>query len=195
VFDVPAVKLFEYIPRWPSDFASIAARLRANLGPLALRIDHIGSTAVPGLAAKNIIDVQVTVESLDVEVLRPRLLEAGFRHLADVQISDHYPAGSKRRDEEWRKLLFVALEGQRDANVHVRAAGRANQRYALLFRDYLRAELAAAAAYGQVKSRLARLNIDRAAYTDTKDPICDLIIVAAEAWARQTGWQPGPSDA
>jgi GrpB-like predicted nucleotidyltransferase (UPF0157 family) len=195
LFSVPAVKLFEYIPRWPSDFADIAARLRESLGPLAVRIDHIGSTSVPRLAAKNIIDVQVTVESLDIEVLRPRMLEAGFQHLSDVRISDHHPAGSIRNNEDWRKLLFVELEGQREANVHVRAAGRANQRYALLFRDYLRAEPAAAAAYGQVKSRLARLDIDRAAYTDTKDPVCDLIIVAAEAWARQTGWQPGPSDA
>jgi GrpB-like predicted nucleotidyltransferase (UPF0157 family) len=192
---VPAVKLYEYILRWPSEFATIAARLRESLGPLAVRIDHIGSTAVPGMAAKNIIDVQVTVESLDLEQLLPRMLEAGFQHFSDPRISDHHPAGSIGRQEEWRKLLFVAIEGQREANVHVRVLGRANQRYALLFRDYLRAAPAAAAAYGQVKSRLARLDIERAAYTDTKDPVCDLIIVAAEAWARQTGWQPGPSDA
>jgi GrpB-like predicted nucleotidyltransferase (UPF0157 family) len=192
---VPAVKLYEYLPGWPNEFAAIAGRLRERLGALALRIDHIGSTSVPRLAAKNIIDIQVTVEALEIELLRPPMVEAGFQHRSDVRLHDHRPASTVGSDEEWRKLLFVAAEGQREAHVHMRAAGRANQRYALLFRDYLRADSAAAAAYGELKRRLSQLDIDRASYTETKDPVCDLIIVAAEAWARETVWQPGATDA
>ena len=58
------IALSPYQPAWPSEFSGLAGRLRRHLGPLALRIDHIGSTSVPGLAAKDIIDIQVTVEAL-----------------------------------------------------------------------------------------------------------------------------------
>jgi GrpB-like predicted nucleotidyltransferase (UPF0157 family) len=64
--------------------------------------------------------------------------------------------------------------------VHVRVEGRPNQRYALLFRDYLRAHPDAAAAYAALKRALAALGIDREVYADVKDPACDLIFVAAE---------------
>ncbi len=80
--------------------------------------------------------------------------------------------------------------------MHVRQAGRANQRYALLFRDYLRADPACAAAYGQVKVALARLHPnDQDAYYDVKDPVCDIIMAAAERWARETDYRQGPPDA
>jgi GrpB-like predicted nucleotidyltransferase (UPF0157 family) len=69
-------------------------------------------------------------------------------------------------------------------NVHVRVAGWPNQRYTLLFRDYLRARPRAAAAYARLKQALAeRFGNDLAAYTDVKDSACDLIIVAAGDWA------------
>ena len=79
--------------------------------------------------------------------------------------------------------------------MHVRVEGRANQRYALLFRDYLREHPAAAEAYGELKRRLAAELRNVGVYADVKDPACDLIIVAAEDWARATAWKPGPSDA
>lgn len=75
-------------------------------------------------------------------------------------------------------------------NVHVRVAGRPNQRYPLLFRDYLRAHADAAAAYARLKRRIADLGIDKGVYADVKDPACDLILIAAEGWAEQTGWVP-----
>ena len=77
----------------------------------------------------------------------------------------------------------------------MRAANRANQRYALLFRDYLRAHPAAVEAYAELKRRLAAELRNVGVYADVKDPACDLIIVAAEDWAEATGWEPGPSDA
>jgi GrpB-like predicted nucleotidyltransferase (UPF0157 family) len=76
----------------------------------------------------------------------------------------------------------------RRVNLHVREEGRANQRYALIFRDYLRADPLAAGAYAQIKLALARLHpTDQEAYYDVKDPVCDIIIGAAELWARQRG--------
>jgi GrpB-like predicted nucleotidyltransferase (UPF0157 family) len=75
----------------------------------------------------------------------------------------------------------------------VRPAERPNQRYALLFRDYLRGHPAAASAYGQIKQMLAP-KLERDDYIDAKDPVCDLIIQSAEVWA-ESGWKPGPSDA
>ena len=179
------VTIVEPKASWPADFESISDSVRHELGQLALRIDHIGSTSVPGLPAKDVIDVQVTVASLDRDRLVPALARAGF---VDRAIgNDHRPPGATGPDDDWRKLLFQPRTG-RPANVHVRVAGRPNQRYPLLFRDYLRAHPDAAAAYAALKRALAALGIDRGVYADVKDPACDLILIAAEAWAARTGW-------
>ena len=170
---------------WPGEFEAIAASIREALGALALRVDHIGSTSVPGLPAKDVIDVQLTVGALDRARLAPALQRAGF---VDQDIgSDHRPPGATGPDDDWRKLFFQAGSG-RPVNLHVRVAGRPNQRYALLFRDYLRAHRESAAAYAALKRALAGLGIDRGVYADVKDPACDLIFIAAEDWASQTGW-------
>jgi GrpB-like predicted nucleotidyltransferase (UPF0157 family) len=175
---------------WARDFTRLGRRLRELLGDRALRIDHIGSTAVPGLAAKDRIDVQIAVADLD--DANP-LGGAGFVELAPV--ADHRPPGDAGAASEWEKRLFQSADDQRRANIHVRVAGRANERYALLFRDYLRAHLAAVAAYAELKRRLAAELRDVRRYAEVKDPACDLIIAAAEEWAAATDWEPGPSDA
>jgi GrpB-like predicted nucleotidyltransferase (UPF0157 family) len=89
---------------------------------------------------------------------------------------------------EWRKVFLSEPEGERRVNVHVRIHGRANQRYALLFRDFLRTHPDAAQAYALVKKGLAALAPDTGSYADAKDPACDLIYHAAEAWATDQGW-------
>ncbi len=76
----------------------------------------------------------------------------------------------------------------------MRVQGRANQRYPLLFRDYLRAHPATAEAYAELKRRLAQNLAAPKTYPDVKDPAVDLIYFAAEDWARATNWQPGLSD-
>jgi len=77
----------------------------------------------------------------------------------------------------------------------IRLTGRANQRYPLLFRDYVRAHPPIAAAYAQVKMALVTHGLhDLDPYYDVKDPVCDIIIGGAEAWATATGWTLGPSD-
>jgi GrpB-like predicted nucleotidyltransferase (UPF0157 family) len=79
----------------------------------------------------------------------------------------------------------------RPTHLHVRATDRPNFRYALLFRDYLRHSAAAGAAYAQVKVALARWAPDDVdAYYDVKDPVCDLIMDAAERWATDVAWSP-----
>lgn len=172
------------------DFVRLGKRIRSALGERALRIDHIGSTAVPGLAAKDVVDIQITVARL--EDAHP-LLKAGFRE--EIGFGDHRPPGSEGSEKSWAKRFFIQPDEERRANVHVRVAGRPNQRYALLFRDYLRSHPLAADAYAELKRRLTAEIRDRGRYADVKDPACDLIAVAAEEWAAATGWQPGPSGA
>ena len=182
-------------PAWPAEFAWVGAALRRALGARALRIDHIGSTAVPGLAAKDVVDVQVTVAALDPAAIGAALAVLGCAPRPDVT-GDHLPPGAADDPAEWRKLYYSPPPGWRPTHLHVREAGRANQRYALLFRDYLRAAPASAEAYRRVKEALARLHpTDPDAYYDVKDPACDLIADAAERWAAATVWEPGPSDA
>jgi GrpB-like predicted nucleotidyltransferase (UPF0157 family) len=178
-------EIVEYRSEWPARFEQIAGRLHASLGPPALRIDHIGSTSIPGLCAKDVIDVQVTVESLDVDVLTSAFQRAGFVRRADI-VRDHVPPGKDESGEEWTKLYFVPEDAE--DSVHVRVAGRANQRYPLLFRDYLRGHPDAADAYGELKRRLAPLCEDTGVYADAKDPACDIVMSAAEEWAERTGW-------
>jgi GrpB-like predicted nucleotidyltransferase (UPF0157 family) len=188
------ILIVPYDERWPAEFERIGTALRAALGELALRIDHIGSTAVPGLAAKDVIDVQVTVAVLDAAAIAPALAPLGYALREDIT-RDHVPPGWTDDPAEWRKLYFRAPAGQRRTHLHVRQAGRANQRYALLFRDFVRAASVTAAAYAQVKEALARLHPeDEDAYYDVKDPVCDIIVDAAARWAAETGYVPGPSD-
>ena len=187
------VEILPYKQSWPSEFREIASALRGALGELALRIDHIGSTSVPGLAAKDVIDVQVTVAALD------DALRSAFRGLGYVRPEgvwrDHRPPHADGPETDWEKWYFSAPAGQRRTHTHVRVEGRANQRYPLLFRDYLRTHPHTAEAYAELKRRLAQSLADPDTYPDVKDPAVDLIYFAAEEWASATNWQMGPSDA
>ena len=192
---MPLVQIMPYDLGWPAEFAAIGAALRGALGDLALRIDHIGSTSVPGLAAKDRIDVQLTMA----DFARFELVEAALKRLGYTfvpgNLNDHQPPGWSGPSEQWEKRFFRPPAGQRPTNLHVRAAGRANQRYPLLFRDYLRAHPRSAAAYAELKRRLADHLRDLDTYPDVKDPACDLIIAAAEDWAVLSNWAFEPSDA
>jgi GrpB-like predicted nucleotidyltransferase (UPF0157 family) len=176
-----------YRAEWPSEFEEIARGVREALGELALRVDHIGSTSVPALAAKDVIDLQVTVHDLTDD------LEQGFTRAGYVRVPfnrDHRPPGAGGPDRDWEKQMYKQTPGNRLVNLHVRRAGSANGRYALLFRDYLRAHPAASGAYAQVKQALAEhAPTDWDHYYGVKDPVCDIIMAAAEDWAASTGWR------
>ena len=193
------IEIVEYQESWPHEFHELASKIRQALGDYAQRIDHIGSTSVPGLAAKDKIDMQLTVATFDnFEPIETALATLGYTIRIDVR-RDHNPDHSQNddaTDPEWEKRLCRPPAGQRPTNLHIRANGRLNQRYPLLFRDYLRQHPAAIHTYAAVKRRLAHyLPNDPEAYTDIKDPVCDFIMQLAEKWAAETGWQPGESDA
>lgn len=186
------IELLPHRAAWAGDFLALAALVREVLGDGALRIDHIGSTAVPGLVAKDVIDMQVTLAAFDPAPLAA-LSDAGFVHRGAR--TDAPPAGLHWSVADHQKHLFAEPPGTRRANLHVRVQGRANQRVPLLMREHLRADDAAAAAYGEFKQRLAAAVADPELYAPTKDPVFHLMAQAAERWAAQTGWTPGPSDA
>jgi GrpB-like predicted nucleotidyltransferase (UPF0157 family) len=183
------IEIVPYRDAWPSEFAALAARLQVQGGDRLLAIHHIGSTSVPGLAAKDIIDIQLTVA--DVATARS-LSFSEFDHVPRLT-TDHCPSGMTLPPEELEKAFYRSRH--RAANVHARIAGRFNQRYPLLCRDYLRAHPAAANAYGKIKIELARLfPEDAESYYDIKDPVFDLMMAQAEEWAAQTAWSAPPSD-
>ena len=191
------ITILEYQASWLVDFEVIASDLRSALGGIALEVDHIGSTAVQALCAKDVIDVQVTVQRLDPSIAL-KLLGAGFTTHTKTLRQDHLPPGLEAKPEDWTKLFFMQRTGTRRSNIHVRQIGRPNQRYALLVRDFLRADRRTADAYGELKRRLATALADPDTYPDVKDPASDLIYLAAERWALQTRWQlnrPPPSEA
>lgn len=181
------VVLTESDPTWPQQYARLAARIRHAAGT-DVRVDHIGSTAVPGLAAKDVIDIQLTVSSLAEAdgPLAERLADAGFPRLPGDWWDNPRPAGSAH----WEKRLHGSADPARPVNLHLRVAGSPGWRYALLMRDHLRADPAQRSAYLQVKRELAAAAPDSATYGTLKDPWFDEEHLRAEEWSAQTGWRP-----
>jgi GrpB-like predicted nucleotidyltransferase (UPF0157 family) len=173
-----------YDETWPSTFAEIGARLRRELGPTALRIDHVGSTAVPGLAAKPIIDIQISVGSFEpLDAYRVPIERAGFVH--------------RPGNPELTKRYFRERPGVRRTHVHVRRAGSFSEQFVLLFREYLRAHPGEAHRYAELKRQLANefsSPDQRADYVEAKSPFIWQTMQRADEWAQSTGWEPPPSD-
>ncbi|MGH2508360.1 MAG: GrpB family protein [Ktedonobacteraceae bacterium] len=189
------ITIVPHDPSWPEAFAAVAQPLRVALGELALRIDHIGSTSVPGLAAKDIIDVQVTVKDFAcLHQLATALGSLGYTQVPHI-LRDHLPPLYLGPETDWEKRYFQPSANQRPTHLHIRALGRPNQRYPIFFRDYLRVHPVASAAYAQIKINLSQRHPDDIDfYYAIKDPLCDIIIDAAKDWAQITNWQMGPSD-
>jgi len=183
------VVVVDYDPDWPRRAANLVDQLTKTFGATAHRVDHIGSTSIPGMAAKNVLDVQVSVDNLadaaDAfdEPLRALGFERGpYQH-------DHVPAGSLDDPELWVKRYWSRRHhADGDVNLHVRVVGSPNERLALLFRDWFRAHPSAVPGYAAFKRALAATVRDPGAYSDTKDPVVDLVISVAETWARHTSW-------
>jgi GrpB-like predicted nucleotidyltransferase (UPF0157 family) len=176
------VEIAPYSEEWPALFRTLGRSMRDVLGDVAIRIDHIGSTAVPHLGAKPVVDVQVSVPSLEpLEAYRSPLEQLGFVLRANPELTKRY---------------FRERPGARRTHIHVRRHGSWAEQCALLFRDYLRAHADEAVRYEQVKRDLAaRHRDDRHAYTDAKAPFIWEVLRAADRWSQEVGWEPGPSDA
>jgi GrpB-like predicted nucleotidyltransferase (UPF0157 family) len=93
---------------WPDEFQKLAGVLRLSLGGLALRIDHIGSTSISGLVAKDRIDIKVTVESLD-PALEGALSHIGYQRME--HLTDHPPIGIEAHAGDWIKWVFKPPDG------------------------------------------------------------------------------------
>ncbi|ALG12440.1 dephospho-CoA kinase [Kibdelosporangium phytohabitans] len=175
-------RLYDYNAEWPLQAARLAARIELVTG--GLRVDHIGSTAVPGLPAKDIIDLQVTVSSLDqADGFAEPLTAAGF----PVR-----PENTGDRGKETKRYHNCADPG-RLANIHLRVEGSEDWRNALLFRDWLRASVEERASYVQLKQGIAKRFAsagDLAEVATAKDAWFDSALPRAQAWAEATGWQP-----
>ncbi|WP_204803112.1 dephospho-CoA kinase [Mycobacterium riyadhense] len=187
-------------PSWPAQARRIIARLKTACGHRALRVDHIGSTAVPDLDAKDVIDIQVTVESLEVadELVEP-LLGVGYPRLehitedtakADARSTvDHYDHSDD--PSLWHKRIHASADPGRPTHVHIRADGRPNQQFALLFVDWLAANPGARADYLEVKRRAETSGDgDMARYVTAKEPWFLDAYRRAWEWADTTGWRP-----
>lgn len=159
------IEIVDYDPSWPEVFAAEAARLRPFFPPGCIRrLEHIGSTAVPGLAAKPVVDILVGVE--DVEPVRsevaPRMEAAGYDYFWRPTSGDDggpfYP---------W--FIGRDVAGRRVSHIHVVTLDNAEQWDRVAFRDHLRAHPAVAAEYAALKRELAsRHGGDREAYTQAK---------------------------
>jgi GrpB-like predicted nucleotidyltransferase (UPF0157 family) len=188
---VTSVLIANYDPAWARQGADIAAQVRAAAGPLALYVEHIGSTSIPGMAAKPIFDLQLTVADLDrvEEDLDRPLSLLGFGLMPYRR--DHVPAGYDDPPELWVKRMWQRRgHAEADVNLHVRVVGAGNERLALLFRDWFRAHPEAVPGYSRFKRDLARETGDLGVYTEIKDSIVDMVVAIAERWAAETGWTP-----
>lgn len=177
------VEVVHYDSGWPDLFSGLGVKLREALGAVALRIDHIGSTSVEGLAGKPIIDIQISVTALQpTEPFRLSLEGLGYIFRTD--------------NPELTKRYFREAPGTRRTHIHVRRAGSWPEQFALLFRDYMRTHREDAELYAQLKRQLAeQYGSDRSGYSDAKGPFIWEVMRRADRWSQKVGWEPGPSDA
>ncbi len=177
----PAVPLVvsDYDPAWPQTYARWRHRVAVAVGSAALGIEHVGSTSVPGLAAKPIVDIQVSVADIADEP----------RYVPQLEL-----VGLVLRSRDELHRYFRPPAGQRrEVHVHVCAGGSQWERDHLLFRDYLRADPAACRRYAEAKRvNIRRWSDDGWAYTEAKTSVVLDILEQATDWARVTDWVPPP---
>jgi GrpB-like predicted nucleotidyltransferase (UPF0157 family) len=168
------IAIVSYDPYWADRFEHERVRIRRALGTRGRRIDHIGSTAVPGLAAKPIVDIDLSVDDPDDEAAYlPALERAGYQ--------------LRVRERGHRMLRTPDLE----VHVHVCPAGGEWERRHLLFRDWLRVDAVDRGRYVAAKRQLARRDWpDMNAYADAKTTVIHEITARAEQWAEATSWKP-----
>jgi GrpB-like predicted nucleotidyltransferase (UPF0157 family) len=163
------VELVPYDPNRIHDFSGAEARLRSSLGACVLAIDHVGSTSIPGICAKPIIDIDVTVSGLtDIPVASVNLVDVGFE-----------PRGNRYDDDVW---AFLYRTPTPQIRAYLSPPGNRTHFRRLLFRDYLRRNDEAAAAYSTLKQELARrFPYDGDSYTLEKSEFVSEIVGRAES--------------
>jgi GrpB-like predicted nucleotidyltransferase (UPF0157 family) len=171
------IRVVDYDPSWPARFQGWRKRLSRELGQAAVRIEHVGSTAVADLAAKAVVDIQVSVVDITDEDSYVRSVERSGLQL--------------RSRDGLHRYFRPPIAAPRDVHVHVCNAGSNWEREHLLFRDYLRIDQSARKAYAQTKLAAAQVWADDGwAYTDAKSEVILDILELAEQWAATCGWTP-----
>lgn len=176
------IEVVPYDPVWPTRFEEWRHCLRSSLGAVAVRVEHIGSTAVPGMAAKPVIDIQVSVTDPEEED-------------SYVPAIESVGVALRSREGEGHRYFRPAGDEERTVQIHVCRVGSDWERTHLLFRDYLRAEEAVRRKYADLKRQLARrYRDDRIAYNEGKTGFILDAMAEASVWAGHTGWRlPGDS--
>ena len=148
---------------WATAARRLIARLERVLGDAALRIDHIGSTSVPGLPAKDLIDIQVVLPDLDVaDEVAAHARDAGF-----VRVPGRW-TGPDRHGTQFDEVVLVDADPGRPVNVNLRAVGDPVWRETLLFRDWLIADPANRDQYLAFKQHLVETTDNVDAYSEGK---------------------------
>lgn len=185
------VHIVDYDRDWPDRAAEVSLSIKNVLNPWIFRIEHIGSTSIFKMAAKDVIDLQVSVEELSsvTTTFDARLRVLGFQ--LSPHEYDHIAAGLADVKENWAKRLWTRRNHpEGDVNLHIRRVGSSNERLALLFRDWFRSHPEAVESYGAFKRSLSVLTLNVDSYSDVKDPVVDLVICVAERWAKEVNWCP-----
>ncbi len=181
-----ALHVVDYNPTWPAQAERVIARIRYALGPAAA-VSHIGSTAVPGLPAKDLIDLMLAVSTLaEADALADALTAVGLPRRAGEWADNARGVPG----ETWPKRMHGNADPGRPVNLHVRVTGSPGWRFALLMRDHLRADTEARQGYAAAKARWAAEHPDMGSYAEAKEPWFDAEAEAAHDWAERTGWQP-----
>jgi GrpB-like predicted nucleotidyltransferase (UPF0157 family)/GNAT superfamily N-acetyltransferase len=169
----PAVRIVDYDATWPAAAAEELRRVKQALGNVAVRLEHVGSTAVPGLAAKPIVDLQLSVAALEPRAAYVEPLEAlGYLFAPAPESPDFHFFGKPP-------------ERPRSHHLHVCKAGSDHERRHLAVRDYLRAHDDEAATYAALKRDVAsRHPQDRLAYIEGKEQFVTALEARALQWAR-----------
>lgn len=173
-----------YNPAWPVEAATLGAQLAA-LVPAALAVEHIGSTSISGMAAKDCLDMMILVDELNDSNADAALTAASYRRRPEPW-NNLEPA----HGHQWPKLVFAPPIGARTCNVHVRTVASGTARVALLFRDHFRANPTRTEWWSELKIRAAQHTTTLQDYGQIKYPAWHLLMDLAEAWAHDTGWTP-----
>jgi GrpB-like predicted nucleotidyltransferase (UPF0157 family) len=144
VFAGRSITVVDYDPAWPTQFEILRSIILSAVGDIAIAVEHVGSTSVPGLAAKPIIDIDVVVASAaDVSVAIERLAAIGYEHRGNLGVEGREAFESP--PEPPQRHLYVCVQGGTALRNH------------LALRDYLRNNSNSTAKYGRLKKQLAAL--------------------------------------